>query len=191
MIGRLNFPVILSGGICRCGPGLGACHAPFPIPEGSRASCLSWGAQRPARLAPLCQQESLMYLVCKKGGFLIKPVTCLIKLLQLGDTDKCQIGEPFPVSWGQKQQFWCTVLLQRSCNIGGVTRLQSRNTSEREYLISVMYTAAFYLMCCVGRAHRSAPGNRHCHQTCPLLPSLLNHDRHVFEHRVSQICDGS
>lgn len=28
------------GRICSCGPGLGACHAPFPIPGAGRVSCL-------------------------------------------------------------------------------------------------------------------------------------------------------
>lgn len=42
-----------------------------------------------------------------------------------------------------------------------------------------------------GGTHSSAAGIRHCHQTCPVLTPLLNHDRHVFEHRVSQGCDGS
>lgn len=58
---------------------------------------------------------------------------------------------------------------------------------------------AFYLVCCVERAsscskvrtQSSAAGNRQCHQTCPLLPSLLNHDRHVFEHQASQGCKAS
>lgn len=57
------------GEICSGGPRLGACHAPLPGPKAGRAARLSWGAQRPAKLAPLHRQEFLPCRVCREVGF--------------------------------------------------------------------------------------------------------------------------
>lgn len=54
------------GGICSRGPALGACCGPSPGPKVGRAACLSRGAQRPARLAPLHQQEFLPCRDCRE-----------------------------------------------------------------------------------------------------------------------------
>lgn len=66
-VGRLGFPGTPgTGGICSRGPVLGACCGPSPGPKVGRAACLSRGAQRPAKLAPLHQQEFLPCRDCRE-----------------------------------------------------------------------------------------------------------------------------